>query len=362
MEQDMSDPIDSDQTRKVTQKDVADLAGVSPSIVSYVINDGPRSVSDETRQRVLDAIEKLNYRPNKFAQMLMRKKWGSEGKNRIGIVLGGVHFMLQSPYFGAILHGIYKEADANKQEIQFIKFWDALKDPVTFNNLIHQEEVSGLLLVAIHQAMGSEENQQLLHRIRERMDNVICIERVWDVFPSVTVDFVEGAKKATSHLVGLGRKHIAFIGNKGSGSRLMGYKQALLEADFPIPERLMIHPGKLNIPEEGYCGIHELLENRVKIDAVFAANDEIAIGVLQYLNQHQIKIPDDIAVVGFDNIRMSSFLTPALTTVDVPKVEMGEYAVRMLLDHTKRDEKTRVSSVLPTELIIRDSCGARASR
>lgn len=354
----MTDEKEAEQPKKVTQKDVAEYAGVSPSIVSYVLNDGPRSVSAETRQRVLDAIETLNYRPNKFAQMLMRKKWGSEGKNKIGIVLGGAHFMLQSPYFGAILNGIYKEADENKQEIQFIKFWDSLKDPITFNNLIHHEEISGLLLVAIHQSMTSEESQQLLSRIRERIDNVICIERVWDEFPSVTVDFVEGARKATSHLIQLGRKKIAFIGNRGSEARLIGYKQALLEASYSIDDHLMLHPGKLNIPEEGFSGIKEIIENSIDIDAVFAANDEVAIGVLQYLNHNGVKIPDDIAVVGFDNIRMAKFLTPALTTIDVPKEDLGEYAVRMLMDHSKREEKTRVSSVLPTHLIVRDSCGA----
>jgi len=355
----MTEEVNSNQKKKVTQKDVAELAGVSPSIVSYVINDGPRSVSAETRQRVLDAIETLNYRPNKFAQMLMRKKWGSEGKNKIGIVLGGAYFMLQSPYYGAILNGIYKEADANKQEILFIKFWEALKDPITFNNLIHQEEVSGLLLISIHQAMVSEEDQQLLKRIRERMDNVICIERVWEEFPSVTVDLVEGARKATRHLIRLGRKKIAFVGNRGAEARLMGYKQALLEAGYSIDDHLMVHPGDLNIPEEGYNGIKEIIEKRVEIDAVFSANDEVAIGVLQYLNQNRISIPDDIAVVGFDNIRMAKFLTPSLTTIDIPKVELGEYAVRKLIDHSKREETTRVSSMLPTKLIIRDSCGGK---
>jgi LacI family transcriptional regulator len=348
----------SEQKPHVTQKDVARHAGVSPSIVSYVVNDGPRSVSEETRQRVLQAIKELGYRPNKHAQMLIRKKWGAESLNQFGVVLGGDFVMIQHPFYGTILSGIYQAARESGQRLHFVQFFSALKDPVFFNQLIHPEEISGLILLSIHQGIRDEGDQELLVRIVERVGNVVCAETKWGDLPAVVVDLKEAAQTAVSHLINLGHRHIGYVG--GPDSRVTGYRNALLEHGLTYDPDLVIHPGIVNIASEGYEGAAELLALPQRPTAVFAANDEVAIGVLRCFQRNGVRVPDDIALVGFDNIQISSYLTPALTTVHVPKMKLGVHAVRMMVDQATRKDDLPISLVLPTELVIRESCGAHS--
>ena len=136
----MNQPRPKNDYRRVTQKDVAARAGVSPSVVSFVLNNGPRSVSEDTRQRVLDAIEELGYRPDKQRQMVMREKWGSTELIEFGIVLGGGLEMLESAFYGAVLAGMFDEAYEAGKRVRFTQFWDRLKDPVLFNELIHPKK------------------------------------------------------------------------------------------------------------------------------------------------------------------------------------------------------------------------------
>lgn len=126
----------------VTQEDVARLAGVSRGIVSYVINNGPRSVAPETRERVLEAIAELGYRPNKHAQQLMREQWGSVAERDFGLILPNVT-LLQRPYYGTILASIYQTVHDFHYRIRFIRFFDELQNPALFNELIHREEILG---------------------------------------------------------------------------------------------------------------------------------------------------------------------------------------------------------------------------
>ncbi len=182
------------QRRRVTQKDVAARACVSTSIVSYVINNGPRSVSDGTRARVLRAIEELDYRPNKYAQMLIRSQSEPEHAVRqIGIIIGGDASIFTRPYYAAILSGIYAEAQRLDMRVRFIQFLDDLNDPVLFNELIHPDEVSGLLLFAFDTFAPNEPEriqmrEATLQRVTERVDNVVCLERKWGNLPAVIFD------------------------------------------------------------------------------------------------------------------------------------------------------------------------------
>src|SRR5690606_21420938 len=134
------------QSNPVTQEDVARRAGVSRSVVSYVLNNGPRKVSEETRQRVLEAINYLEYRPNEYAQRL---KQGSDAAlNSIGIVTGGKGYdLIERPYYNTILSGLYDYAYQHKQQISFLAYWDALKDPIFFNKHIHEYEISSLIFL-----------------------------------------------------------------------------------------------------------------------------------------------------------------------------------------------------------------------
>ncbi len=146
----MSPSTEQGQKKQVTQADVARLAQVSRSIISYVINNGPRSVSQETRDRVLDAIQKLDYRPNKHAQMLMQEKWDSVAANQLGVIISSVT-MFKRPYYGEILAGLHEEAHRRNHHIRFIRLFEALRNPALLNQIVHKHEVSGLVLLALDQ-------------------------------------------------------------------------------------------------------------------------------------------------------------------------------------------------------------------
>jgi len=343
--------------KRITQKDVAELAGVSTSIVSYVINNGPRSVSEETKQRVWQAIETLNYRPDKYAQKLMREKWQSGQLHQFGVIIGGGVEHLQRPFYGAILAGIYQGARNTGEKLRFVQFFDDLHDPITFNQLTDQSEISGLILMAIDQAIKTKADETLLNKLLDRIDNVVCVEQKWGNLPAVVFDLQEAAYKAVSHLIGLGHQHIGYIGL--NDRRVFGYQQAFFSQHIPINRELIYTLDLINDAVGGYDGASELLNCGHPPTALCAASDEVAIGILRYAHENNLSIPHDIALVSIDNVELSPYLTPALTTIDIPKHQMGEHAVRMLQERAQHPKSPAVAAVLPTELIIRESCGAK---
>lgn len=182
----------SEKKRSATQKDVAQLAGVSLSTVSYVLNDGPRPVSEETRRRVLTAIEALQYRPNRHAQQLSSEKWDNRSRKRFGVILCGGVGMLTRPFYGAVLAGIYQEAYRQDLRVQFAQFLEDIRDPILFNELIQGEEIFGLILVSLNISLSYWNSYpdlpDLLERMRQRVANVVCVERKWAKWPAVTFD------------------------------------------------------------------------------------------------------------------------------------------------------------------------------
>ena len=347
----------SQRASSVTQKDIAEHAGVSPTVVSYVINEGPRPVAEETKQRVLKAIEKLGYRPNKYAQRL-RARTG-QAKRQTGIILGGGSEILKRPYYGDILAGIYDEAYRLGLHVRFIHFFDELHDPLLFNEHVHPEEISSLIFFPLYIDFQEEHNLNLLARIVERIQNVVCLEKAVAELPAVIFDRVDAARKAVDHLIHAGHQRIGFIG--GRGQRIVGYRQALLEHHLSSDDALVIHPGSYNAPTEGYEGASCLLDIDSPPTAIFAVSDEIAIGALGALHDRGINVPDEMALVSIDDLALASVIRPALTTVRIPRREMGVQALRILAMQEAYPDTPAASTVLRTELIIRESCGAGSS-
>lgn len=340
----------------ITQKDVAERAGVSSAVVSYVINNGPRIVADETRQKVLRAIEELGYRPNKFAQSL--KADGHHAERQLGIVVGGTTAMLKRPYYGAILAGIYDEAYKSSKRVRFVHFIDELHDPVLFNEHVHRDEVSALILLSPHLALEQTGNAKIFEKMIERIGRIVCLEKQVFNLPAVTFDREAAAYTAVCHLIGLGHQHIAYIGRPDE--RHAGYLKALREYGLPVRDEWSIHPGTQNSLREGYEGAHMLLARGANRPvAVFTANDEIAIGAMGVFQDQGNRIPDDIALVSVDDTEMASLVRPALSTMRVPMGLMGSYALHILETWSSHLDEQALSVVLPTELIIRDSCGAK---
>lgn len=340
----------------ITQNDVAKHAGVSRGLVSYVINDGPRKVASETRERVLASIQELGYRPNKHAQRL--KQGGKPVQKSLGIVAGGQSFnVLERPYYNIILAGLFDEAHRLNHDIRFFCFFEALSDPVFFNKYIHREEISSLLMILPAMIDSNPENMEILDLIAKRINNVVCLEESIKGWPAVIFDRERAAQVAVEHLFNLGHQRIAFLAIEDG--RLTGYRQVLMNHDIAYDANLVFPIDSSNAIISAYESTAQILQLTPKPTAIFCANDESAISAIASLRDHGIRVPQDMAITSIDNIGMAEMIRPSLTTVDVPKKQMVDYAMQILLLHEQIRDQQSASIVLPIELIVRESCGAK---
>lgn len=343
----------------VTQKDVARRAGVTTSSVSYVINNGPRPVSKDTRERVLKAIEELGYRPNEHARKLMQHNWGVDASPRqFGVLLAGPRALIARPYYSALIVGMLDEAVRHNYALRFVHLYDELYDPVLFNQLIHRESIAGVVLM--HILTPVQRDRELLQQVVERIGNVICLDFSWPDLPSITFDKLHAGRTATDYLISLGHRRIAYIGDPDS--RFDGYLQSLrqhgiafdqtLAPRYAVPEAT---GQALNSPEDGWQDGLRLFDLPEPPTAIFAASDEVAIGVLRAARERGLHVPQDVSVVGLDDIELASYTSPPLTTIHVPKNDMAQVAVRTLIDRVAQPNGISVNMVVPTRLIARES-------
>ena len=315
----------------VTRNDVAQYAGVSTAVVSYVVNEGPRPVAPETRDRVLEAIRVLGYRPNATARALRM------GTTRtFGLITpdGG------NPLFAELAKAIDKEAAARGYVVLQT---GADGDPATEQSKIAElliRRVSGLLLVA------PTEDPDL----SETDIPVIAINRVLPTVSSVRPQYREGARRGVEHLLEHGHRRIGLvIGGGRSGERELGWRDALRAAgleDGPIARTTFSRRG-------GYDAGRELLAATNRPTAVFASSDLQAVGVLRAIHEAGLRIPDDIAVLAFDGTAETEYSWPPLSVVRQPLEQMAREAVSRLIDGQDAVEAV----TYPTDLILRRSCG-----
>jgi LacI family transcriptional regulator len=340
---------DSIKTNKpITQNDVAREAGVTRSMVSYVMNEtAGKSVAPGTRQRILNAISKLGYKPNKYAQALQLGNAALADKE-IGIILSNADMFLR-PYYAEIIAGIHTAAYENNYHVRFIRFFNELKNPILFNELIHQEEISGLIIVAADQCIKTADDERLITEIQERITSVVCVEWQHQGLSSVGFNRQEAACRAASYLIKKGYDDIAYVGELDE--RVSGFKQALFESG---------HTDLSSCIVEGAIDMHAGSFAMEKIGkklprAVCAGSDEVAIGILHYLNKNHIAVPSEVAVVSIDNIEMSEYTNPPLTTINVQKKTMGIRAVEMIVNKTAGKGDDAMCILLPLSLVERES-------
>lgn len=315
----------------VTRNDVAEYAGVSTAVVSYVVNEGPRKVAPETRERVLEAIRVLGYRPNATARALRM------GTTRtLGLITpdGG------NPLFAELAKAIDKAA-ASRGYVVLQTSADG--DPATERAKIAElvtRQVSGLLLVAPH------EDPELT----DAEVPAIAINRVLPTVSSVRPAYREGARRGVEHLVEHGHRVIGLvIGGTGHPERELGWQDGLEAAGLepgPIARTTFSRAG-------GRAAMITLLQATNRPTAVFASSDLQAVGVLSALHEAGLRVPEDVAVVAFDGTAETEYSWPPLTVVRQPLDRMAEAAVSRLID----GEQAIEAMTFPTELIVRKSCG-----
>ena len=313
----------------VTRNDVAEYAGVSSAVVSYVVNEGPRKVAPETRARVLDAIRALGYRPNATARALRM------GTTRtFGLITpdGG------NPLFAELAKAIDREAAARGYVVlQTSADGDPLTERAKIAELLTRQ-VSGLLLVA-PTADPSLDDVEV---------PVIAINRVLPTVSSVRPAYREGARLGVEHLISHGHRRIGLvIGGAGHPERELGWRDALEAAGLaegPVARATFSREG-------GYRAAQTLLESQPT--AIFASSDLQAIGVLRALHEAGVDVPGDVAVAAFDGTPETEYTWPPLTVVRQPVEQLAREAVRRLIE----GEESTEALTVPTELILRRSCG-----
>lgn len=331
--------------------EIAKKAGVSRSTVSRVIN-GEGYVSEEARRKVTQVIEEENYVPNPAARALVTKR-----NQIIGIVIPDTIKSIldteNSHYYSTLLQGITEEAHLRNFATLLWVGHDAEEEGVYHKRVLKNQLMDGVLVVA---SISSE--SQLLRQLIENKKPWVQIGRPVQFAESVSyvgVDNVKAAEQAVKHLLFAGRRRVGTLtgtmNNADSQDRLQGYIQALTSMNLPVDPDL-IFKGCFS-RDCGYTGMKALLQHNV--DAVFAASDLIAVGALQAIQEAGLRVPDDIAIIGFDDLPIATQSKPALTTIRQPIAEKAQQATSVLLNLIERRIEPPVQILLPTQLVIRES-------
>jgi DNA-binding LacI/PurR family transcriptional regulator len=334
----------------VTIFDVAKRAGVSIGTVSRVINNRDR-VSPETRERVLQAIRELDYQVNPFARSLANQQ-----TDTLGLVIPQVN----DPFFFQIVRGVEDAAAAAGYSL-LIASQPRHTGEHRYLQLFRRRHVDGMVLVAID--VIEHEVQQVVKR---GVPIVLVQLEIGHNIPTFLADNYGGARALVEHLMQHGYRRVAYITGTNftpdNRERLRALRDVLAEHNLTLPEEYVVQGDYL--VGSGSRAMRQLLSLPERPQAVFAANDQMAIEAIMVAQEQGLRVPEDIAVVGFDDIPMASSVSPALTTVHQPIYELGWHAAQTALEmiKTARDERPRTAprlTLLPTSLVVRRSCGCK---
>jgi LacI family transcriptional regulator len=341
--------------RRPTIREVASKASLSISTISLFLNNSSK-INKETRRKIQHVIEELGYTPRRSARGLASKLSGN-----IGFIVSEDHFTQVEPFYTRIFLGTEFEARDLEYYILLTTVGRRFANRRSIPRFLHEGNVDGVILAG---------------RIHERyVDHIeklgLPIVLVDYKFPrqrisAVQIDNRSGIRDALYHLTCAGHKRIAFLGGDLShpsiADRLAAYREAMVDAGLETDESLIIIDNKSTSTADGYDAADQMLRRGAHPTAIIAANDAMAIGCMQLLKSKGIKVPADVAVVGFDDIEMSSHVDPRLTTVRVPKEEFGRVAVRRLVELIKSKSHAVTTTHVPVELVIRESSVWTGSR
>lgn len=328
----------------VTRDDVARLAGVSTAIVSYVINNGPRSVAPETRARVLAAIHELGYHPSAVARSLRRQRTST-----IGVLVPTLDIILTD-----VIRGVQHIAGAYEYRVLHYNTNHNLQEERTAADALIGERVEGVIWIPCAEDLIAG------RKLSQSGIPVVMIDpsRQTDEFTAVDVDNYGGGYLATRHLIELGHRRIALIdrveASVFSRERMRGYQAALKENGIVSDPALIVQAGPRI--EDGRDAAYALLAQPEPPSAIFAYADMLAVGVLRAAYTRNIAVPHQLSVVGFDDVALAAFTCPALTTIVAPKFERGVRGAELLFDLIDQRQTERYVQ-LPVTLAVRETTG-----
>lgn len=336
--------------KKPTLRDIASHADVALSTVSQVLNNKP-NVSPETRQRVLDAAEELGYRQRVEVSRSVKSNLSTVGlltKSR------GDDILLANPFYSYVIAGAERECQRASINLMYANIEvDENNNALNLPAMLLDEIVDGVIVV------GTFLQETIADISRRAGRNLVLVDAYTSedsAFDSVLIDNFGGAFMAVSHLIANGHRHIGLIGShRGTypsiAERRQGYLAALADAGI---EHIHIEESFLE-RAEGFQATIRLLRRSPEVTAIFACNDNCAIGVMNAVREMGLRVPDDISVVGFDDIDLAQEVMPALTTMHVDKVLMGAMALRHLRDRLEETDRPAIKTLVTTQLIERES-------
>ena len=332
--------------KDVTIYDIAERLNISPATVSRGLKNHP-GIKTDTKKRILEAARKMGYQQNKFASDLRKKT-----TNTIGVIVP----RLNSYFMSTVISGMEKVANANGYNLIISQSQESVKKEIASVNTMFNSRIDGLMISLAYDTKNTDHFENL---IRKQIP-LIFFDRIIEhpTCTSIVIDNKKAGYEATLHLIDQGCRRIVHVdGNVNRNvyaDRLEGYKQALDESGIGFDPALVIS-NKLTDQSSSEAA-HQILSMKKIPDGIFTANDTSAVACIRELKRAGIRVPEDIAVVGFNNDPISMVIEPNLTTVDYPGQEMGEIAATTLVNKLKKQPTGNLNTiVLRHKLIIRES-------
>lgn len=339
-------------TKRVTSLDVARRAGVSRTTVSFVLNNVVgMQISEETRKRVLDAAHDLGYVPDAAAQAL------ASGRSKtIGLLLARhSHAIASDMFLTQVMEVLVREV--NRQGLRLmLEVVEDYENRESYLKLVRSNSIDGILY------SGPRYDDAALHLLVEhRVPTVLMGALPGTSYYYVDVDNRAAAKQAVSHLLGLGHTRIGCITNANpsyvaAADRLRGYEDGLAQVGLCVSMDLVRY-GDFDA-ESGYHQMNSLLEQNRDLTAVFVASDVVAFGAMSSIREHGLRIPEDISLIGFDDVPMSRYVAPSLSTVQLPVVDLARRASEMVVGLIHGEQPLETQVLLSASLLVRNSCCA----
>lgn len=329
-----------------TIKDIAKKAGVSITTVSQVLNSKEIGIKRETKEKILKIAEELDYKPNYLARGLITKK-----TNTLGLIIPDI----TNPFFPQVVRAIEDTANQHHYNIILCNTDNDPEKEKIYLEILQKKYVDGILLTS--STYSTTDHGGLLEKMKTPL---ILLDRVADSpldFPSVYTCGYQGVMRGVTYLWNQGHRKIAYLSGPNTSivgkDRLLGYETALINHGLSMDPEL-IYYGDYKA-ETGEKGMTALLAKGVEFTAVMAANDLMAVGAMRSIKNQNLKVPEDISVLGFDNIQIARLIDPALTTISQPSYEMGKMATQMLLRLIEGETLEKRQVVLEPELVVRES-------
>ena len=340
--------------KRLTLNEIGKLAGVSAATVSRVINNYPH-VTQERRERVQEVIAQTGFQPNLIARSL-----ASQRTNIIGLVIPNVaHAVFTDPYFPNLIQGITQASNRRNLTLALFLFHSMQEETRTIQSILNATLLDGLIITA-----DRKEYSLVPQIVKQGLPFILVGRPESKSEPSaeityVNTDNIAGGYLATEHLITLGRRRIAIIAsdlNTAGDDRYTGYRNALRDHNISF-DAALVAQGDFSL-ESGYAAMQKLLPEQP--DAVFASSDNMGLGAQRAIRDAGLRIPQDIAIVGYDDLPPAMQAEPQLTTIRQPVEQMGITAVELLSQFVS-SSIAPASVIFPVELIIRASCGAEQS-